>query len=103
MKISIKIKPETLVLLQRIILISCQVANDRFSQSLRSELWEAVTKKCINYTQKPDGKCKKISLRYHLAHTLLVCGREFLQHRSLDAYEENQLQSLLNELDQKLC
>lgn len=103
MKVSIKIKPETLVLLQRIILISCQVANDRFSQSLRSELWEVLTKKCINYTQRPDGKGKKISLRYHIAHTLLVCGREFLQHRGLDAYEENQLQSLLNELDQKLC
>lgn len=104
MKISLKLDPDTLSIAHKIVCDEChRYRNSRFGKSIRAELWEVLSKKCIAYTNNPNGKPRMISLRYHLASTLQECINDFLvKNPSFGTYEYNKLIMLKNELHQKL-
>lgn len=79
MKISLKLDPDTLAITHKIICDEYNSCNaDKFEKSLRAELWEILSKKCIAYTNNPNGKPRTINLRYHLACILQECINDFL-------------------------
>lgn len=104
MKITLKTDPETLFLLHRIILENCQmIANDRFQRSgksMRVELFEILSKRCIAYTSNPNGKKLNLALKYHLASLVY----DILQDLKIQfaIYEANKLDMFKNQLHQKL-
>lgn len=104
MKVTIKIDPETLSLLHRIILDECQmIANNigrKTGKSMRVELFEIISRKCIAYTTNPNGKKMTITLKYHLASLVLDIVSDRIW--SLGIYESNKLELLKNDLHQKL-
>lgn len=105
MKITLKLDPDTLAIAHK---IACdewhRCNNSKFDKSLRAELWEILSKKCIAYTNNPNGKPRIISLRYHLACVLQDCVNDFLlvKTRMFGTYEYNKLIMLKNDLHQKL-
>lgn len=71
MKITIKIDPETLFLLHKI--IGQQNSNTigrSAEKSMLVEIFEKLTKACIAYTGNANGKKRTLELRYHLAEKL---------------------------------
>lgn len=104
MKITIKIDPETLFLLHKVILEQTQmIANNvsaKVAKSMRIELFEILVKRCITYTSKADGKKMSLTIRYHLAEMLykILCDL----HYSMGVYEANKLDMFKNQLHQKL-
>lgn len=105
MKISLKLDPDTLAITHKIICDEYNSCNaDKFEKSLRAELWEILSKKCIAYTNNPNGKPRAISLRYHLALIFQDCINDFLlvKIKRFGTYEYNKLIMLKNDLHQKL-
>lgn len=105
MKINLKLHPDTLAIAHKIAVYEYnKCKSNKFKKSLRAELWEILSKKCIAYTNNPNGKPKTISLRYHLASVLQECVNDFLlvNMEAFGAYEYNKLIMLKNELHQKL-
>lgn len=104
MKINLKLAPDTLTIVHKIACDEWHRCNSsKFDKSLRGELWEILSKKCIAYTNNPNGKPRTISLRYHLACVLQDCINDFLlRNPRFGTYEYNKLIMLKNELHQKL-
>lgn len=104
MKISLKLDPDTLSIAHKIVCDECyRYRNSRFGKSIRAELWEVLSKKCIAYINNPNGKPITISLRYHLAIVLQDCTADFLlRNPRFGTYEYNKIIMLKNELHQKL-
>lgn len=105
MKINLKLHPDTLVIVHKIAVNEYHKCNSsKFDKSLRAELWEILSKKCIAYTNNPNGKPRTISLRYHLASTLQECidNSLLVNMRAIGTYEYNKLIMLQNDLYQKL-
>lgn len=104
MKISLKLEPDTLAIVHKIACNEYHRCNtNKFDKSLRAELWELLSKKCITYANNPNGKPKTISLRYHLALVLQDCLNDFLlKNPRFGAFEYNKIIILTNELHQKL-
>lgn len=106
MKTSFKIDPQTLFIIQKMALARTQVVAksslDRFNLSLVNELFQTLSKKCISYTANPNGKERKISLKYHMAYVLLQILCEELQRKYLPPYEHNRIDMLKNDLHKKL-
>lgn len=104
MKINLKLHPDTLVIVHKIAVNEYHKCNSsKFDKSLRAELWEILSKKCIAYTNNPNGKPRTISLRYHLACVLQDCVNDFLIKKPrFGTYEYNKLIMLQNDLHQKL-
>lgn len=105
MKITFKIEPETLFLVQKIMLYKTQHVpknkSEKVRKSIELELFQKLSKKCISYTDNTNGKARSITLKYHLADALL----QNLLHQKdlfLPTYEANKLEMLKNELHQKL-
>lgn len=105
MKVTLKIDPDTLAIVHKII---CEeyhkCTTSKFEKSLRAELWEVLSKKCISYTNNPNGKPITIVLRYHIAEVLLECLVDFQTNRGsmLGFYEQNKIELFKNDLHQKL-
>lgn len=104
MKITIKIDPETLFLLHKIIAQESQMIATtrarRSGKSMRLELFSQLSQKCISYTAKQNGKKLSLTLKYHLADLVLDIVSD-LQY-SLGVYENNKLEILKNELHKML-
>lgn len=104
MKVTIKTDPETLFLLHKIILDQCQmIANDRArrsGKSMRIELFEILSRRCIVYSSNPNGKNLSLSLKFHLANLIYDILADL--RLSLGIYEANKLEMLKNELHRKL-
>ena len=105
MKLTIKTDPETLFLLQKVILDSAQIIADtkgrKIGKSMRVELFDTVSKRCISYTSNPNGKDLSLTLKYHLANEV----HDILQERKYypaGIYESNKLDILKNKLHQQL-
>lgn len=66
MKITLKLDPDTLSIAHRIAVDEYnRCITSKYDKSLRAELWEVLSKKCIAYTNNPNGKPRTISIRYH--------------------------------------
>ena len=103
MKISVKTEPETPFLIHRLVLDSAQTTTGRTSgKSMKVELFEILSKRCISYSSNPNGKPREISFRYHLADELLKCIIKIMSHPSLGIYEQNKLEMFKNQLFEKL-
>lgn len=104
MKITLKLDPDTLAIVHKIACDEWHRCNSsKFDKSLRAELWEILSKKCIAYTNNPNGKPRTISLRYHLAIVLQDCTADFLlRNPRFGTYEYNKIIMLKNDLHQKL-
>lgn len=104
MKITLKLDPETLSIAQKIVVEECnRYYKDKFGRSLREELREILSKKCIAYMATPNGKPRTISLRYHLAFILHDCLNDFLIRKSIfGTYEYNKIIMLKNILHPQL-
>lgn len=106
MKITIKIDPETLQILQQMTLKSKQITGRskeaKVAQSMRTVLFERLSQACINYTSNPNGKPRTLTLRYHLAMQLLEDIVGLMECKGLGHYEYNKLHIIKNELYQKL-
>ena len=105
MKLTIKTDPETLFLLHKIILDSAQMIADnrarRAGKSMRVELFETISKRCITYTSNPNGKDLTITLKYHLA-SLVYDILEDLKFSYGGIYEANKLDMFRNQLHKLL-
>ena len=105
MKIKIKIDPETLAMTHKIIGDECYYYfTSKSAKSMRVELWEVLSRKCLTYANNPNGKPRTIILRYHIAEVLLECIVNFLTNKShmLGFYEQNKIELFKNDLYQKL-
>lgn len=104
MNISIKIDPETLFLLHKVVLEETQMrANDRarrVAKSMRMELFAMISKRCITYSNNQNGKKMSINFKYYQAD--LVCKILDDMNYSFGIYEANKLDMLRNQLHQKL-
>lgn len=102
MKITIKLDPETLHLMHRLILDKCQMIDygipARCGKSMLVELWEIFSKKCISYNVNPNGKDRSLSLRYHLVNEMYELLLAEINHPSLGVYECNKLDILKNKI-----
>jgi len=104
MRIKIKTDPETLFLIHTIVKKEMQMtaANmpGRSQKSVRIELFEILSRRCMAYTLNANGKPVSFTLRYHLAHLVyvLICENQ----RSFPTFEANKLEILKNTLHQKL-
>ena len=105
MKITIKIDPETLFLLHKIVLDSAQMIADnkarRIGKSMRIELFDTISKRCIAYTSNPNGKDLSITLKYHLV-SLVYDILEDRKFYPTGICEVNKLDMLKNKLHQQL-
>jgi len=105
MKISLTIDPETLFILHSIIVKECQmIANNRIQRSgksMRVELFEVLSKRCITYSSHRNGKKTTLTLKYHLASLVYDIVSD-LQFSFGGIYEQNKLEMFKNELHQKL-
>lgn len=105
MKVKIKIDPETLALTHKIITDEYHLCfTSKSAKSLRVELWEVLSKKCLAYANNPNGQPRTIVLRYHIAEVLLECLVDFQTNRGsmLGFYEQNKIELFKNNLHQKL-
>ncbi len=102
MKITIKIDPETLFLLQRISLERSQFKTRNIGKSMRIELFEILSRKCIAYSTNPNGKPRTIELRFHLAAQLLEDVKNAINYDDSGTFEMNKLEIFKNQLHQKL-
>ncbi|SDE75425.1 hypothetical protein [Riemerella columbipharyngis] len=106
MKITIKVTPEAMFLLHKIILAECQkVAYQRQMKvklSIMQELFQSLSNRCIAYTSNPNGKERVLTLKYYQADCLfdILCSR--LNGRLYGSYELNTMELIKNELHQKL-
>ncbi len=102
-KIKIKLTPETLFLLHAMMRNETQIIANRGIISQNQELLEILYKKCKNYTQNPTGTTRTLSLWHHQAERIFNIIIENLDNvRNLGVFERNQLETLKNELHQKL-
>lgn len=106
MKITLKIQPETLFLIHRLVLDKSQTyvwdIGRKVAKSMQIELFETLARSCIIYQANPNGKPRKVTLRYHLVNQLYETILEVVDHPSLGIYERTKLDQLKNELHQKL-
>lgn len=106
MKITIKIDPDTLLLIQKIELtysnLNAESREERIQKSIRQDLFEKLSRACISYTANPNGKERNITLKYHLAHRLFDDIVFTLYQKTFGIYEACKLDKLKNELHQKL-
>ena len=104
MNVSIKIDPETLFLLHKIISKSAQmIANTRVQKaekSMRVELFGIISKRCITYSTNPKGKSLTLTLKYHLAD--IIWNILDAVQWSYGMYEFNKIEMLKNQLHQIL-
>lgn len=100
MKITIKIDPETLFLIHRLIRDKGNAATLKYHKSVLTELFEIFSRKCIAYTGNANGKPRTLNLRYHLAQEVfsILCEKSL----NIGLYERNKLEIFKNELHQKL-
>lgn len=107
MKISVKLAPETLFLVHKVLLdeIQTKPADTRAKKALKSiliELFNVFVKKCISYGNNPNGKSRMVNLKYYQADKLCDILCSLLQSASFGMNEYNKLDMLKNELHQKL-
>lgn len=104
MNISIKMDPETLFLLHKVMLEESQMrANDRArraGKSIRMELFATISKRCITYSNNQNGKTISISFKYYQAD--LICKILDDMKYVFGVFEANKLDMLRNQLHQKL-
>lgn len=105
MKITLKIDPETLFLVQSILVLKRGIyprnREEKVNQSMALELFEVISKRCFAYTLKPNGKEMKLGLKFHLASLLL----DLILNQNKIAfgnYEQNKLEMFKNELHKLL-
>ncbi|SHK69464.1 hypothetical protein [Epilithonimonas mollis] len=105
MKITIKIDPESLFLVQSILVLKrsifARTLEEKVNQSMTLELFEMVTKKCFAYSLSRNGKNISFQLKFHLAKLLF----DLITNQNKTAfghYEQNKLEILKNDLHQKL-
>lgn len=98
MKISIKIDPETLFLLHKIIgQENNKTLGRNTGKSMLVELFEKLTKACIAYTGNANGKKRTLELRYHLAEKL-TCEIIKASERDLPPDELAKLEIFKNQM-----
>lgn len=107
MIISVKLAPETLFLVHKVLLdeIQTKPADTRAKKALKSiliELFNVFVKKCISYGSSPNGKSRTVNLKYYQADKLCDILCSLLQSTSFGMNEYNKLDMLKNELHQKL-
>jgi len=105
MKITLKIDPETLFLLQSILVLKrsifARTLEEKVNQSMTLELFEVITKRCFTYSLNRNGKNISCQLKFHLAKLLL--DLVVTQNKTaFGNYEQNKLEIFKNELHQKL-
>ena len=104
MKIQLKTDPETLFVLHKITRDSTQFHADsrskKVEKSLKMELFEILSKRCISYSFNPNGKLLTITVKFYLADLLydIVDSRQW----SLEIFEFNKIEILKNQLHKKL-
>ena len=105
MRIQLKIDPETLYLLHKIIMDQCQMIpqtrHGKTSKSMKVELFEILSKRCIAYSLNPNVKKMTLTLKYHLVDLIyeILSG---LKQSYGGIYEANKLDMFKNELHQRL-
>lgn len=106
MKITLKLAPDTLFLIQKIELtysnLNAKSREERIQKSIRQDLFEKLSRACISYTANPNGKERSITLKYYLAHRLFDDIVFTLEQKAFEVYETCKLDKLKNELHQKL-
>ena len=106
MKISVKLAPETLFLVHKILLNEIQTPSDtrdkKVLKSILIELFNVFVKKCISYGNSPNGRSRTVNLKYYQADKLCDILCSLLQSASFGMNEYNKLDMLKNELHQKL-
>lgn len=106
MKVSVKISPETLVIVQKILLGETHkytiTRDSKFKKSMYTELFEQFSRACLNYSTNPNGKYRTLTIRYHLAESLLELITRFILIGNLGTYELNLLERFKNQIHQKL-
>lgn len=105
MRLKIKLDPETLFLLQKIILdqsqMIAQTRQAKESKSMKIELFEILSKRCIAYSLNPNGKSLNVTLKYHLANLVYEILSD-LRFSFGGIYEANKLDMFKNQLHQLL-
>lgn len=95
-----------MVIVQKILLNETQKHSisqaSRFKKSMRTELFEQFSRACITYSTNPNGKARTMTLRTHLAQSLLELVTDYITIRYLGTYELNVLEMFKNQLHQKL-
>ncbi|MGV4413852.1 hypothetical protein [Chryseobacterium sp. T1] len=78
-----------------------QNRSQRSDKSMKVELFEIVSKRCISYSLNPNGKKMNMTLKYHLANLIY----EILSEKTKPyggIYEVNKLDMFKNQLHQQL-
>ena len=107
MKIPLKIPPETLFLIHRLVLdraekISIFEPTKKIQKSMLHEIFETLARSCVTYHANPNGKPRKLTLRYHLANQLYEMLIEQINNPKLGIYERNKLDLFKNDLHRLL-
>jgi len=105
MKITLKIDPETLFLIQSILVLKRNIfprsKEEKVNQSMTLELFDVISKRCFSYCSNPNGNKLSLGLKFHIASLLL----DIILNQNKTAfgnYEQNKLEIFKNELHQKL-
>ena len=105
MRLKIKLDPETLFLIHKIIRDQCQMITQtrqsKASKSMKIELFEILSKRCIAYSINPNGKKLNMTLKYHLANLVYEILSD-LRMTPGGIYEANKLDMFKNQLHQLL-
>lgn len=107
MIISVKLAPETLFLVHKVLLYEIQTnpAYTRTKKALKSiliELFNVFVKKCISYGNSPKGRSRTVNLKYYQVDKLCDILCSLLQSPYFGINEYNKLDMLKNKLHQKL-
>ena len=78
-----------------------QTRHGKTSKSMKIELFEILSKRCISYSLNPNGKKLNLTLKYHLVDLIyeILTG---LKQSYGGIYEANKLDMFKNELHQRL-
>lgn len=73
----------------------------RSGKSMRIELFEIISKRCISYSLNPNGKKLNLTLKYHLVDLVFDILSD-LKKSYGGIYEANKLDMFKNQLHQQL-
>lgn len=82
-----------------------QTRQAKESKSMKIELFEILSKRCIAYSLNPNGKSLNVTLKYHLANLVYEILSEILRDLRFTPggiYEANKLDMFKNQLHQLL-
>lgn len=103
-KIKVSFTPLQLSLLHQMLLEECQkrptTELEKVIKSIKIELFEIFAKKCINYATNPNGKDKRIELRYYQLYIIYDIITKYQNQFSI--HEQNTLELLKPKIHQNL-